>query len=479
MTTFQDLNLPESILAAIKKVGFVTPTPIQAQAIPVAMQGRDVLGSAQTGTGKTAAFGIPMIARLIANPKSMAIIMTPTRELATQVLSTLHPLLAGGQHNIRTALLIGGESMPRQYQQLRQNPRIIVGTPGRINDHLERRSLNLTNADFLVLDETDRMLDMGFGIQIDRILQYMPKQRQTLLFSATIPPEIEKLAHKYQTNPARVSVGADNVPVAKITQEQIHMKEGDKYSQLVGQLNARGGSIIVFVKTKHGAKRMAEKLCKDSFKADTIHGNLNQNKRDRVIQAFRAQRFRILVATDVAARGLDIPHIEHVINYDLPQCAEDYIHRIGRTARNGASGFAVAFITPSDGRLWHAIHKLLNPGDRTPAPPRSANDRAQNRRGGRGKFGGQRRFNTPRNEDGSNAENRHRFNDRPRSKSRKFDPLRGERQERQERPDFRDRPARSDHNGGDDRPRRDRNAPRYKSKSGWTKPESRKSKRYA
>jgi len=384
-TTFESLGLPESVLAAIKKVGFTTPTPIQAAAIPLAMEGRDILGSAQTGTGKTAAFGIPMIAKLIAEPRSMAIVMTPTRELAAQVLSTLHPLLAG-QRDIRTALLIGGEAMSRQMQQLRQNPRIIVGTPGRINDHLERRSLKLDGANFLVLDETDRMLDMGFGIQIDRILKFMPHQRQTLLFSATIPAEIEKMAQRYQNKPERVSVGSTTTPIAAIKQENLHMKEGEKPEMLIQQLYDRKGSIIVFVKTKFGAKRMAEKLSKMDFKADAIHGNLNQNKRDRVIHAFREKKFRVLVATDVAARGLDIPHIEHVINYDLPQCPEDYIHRIGRTARNGAEGNAIAFITPSDGRLWHAIHKLMNPGDKTPAP--RTNDRPQNRRGRDNKFGG-------------------------------------------------------------------------------------------
>ena len=243
MTTFESLGLPASILAAVKKVGFTTPTPIQALAIPFAMQGRDVLGSAQTGTGKTAAFGLPMLAKLIAEPRSMGIIMTPTRELAAQVLSTLQPLLAG-HRDIRTALLIGGEAMPKQYQQLKQNPRIIVGTPGRINDHLERRSLNLSNANFLVLDETDRMLDMGFGVQIDRILKFMPKQRQTLLFSATIPPEIAKLANKYQTNPERVSVGSATTPIEKIKQELVQMSEGDKYQQLLNQLYDRKGSIL-------------------------------------------------------------------------------------------------------------------------------------------------------------------------------------------------------------------------------------------
>lgn len=383
--TFDALGLPASIPAAIQRVGFKTPTPIQAEAIPLALAGRDVLGSAQTGTGKTAAFGIPMIAKILASPHSVGLIMTPTRELASQVLSTLHPLLAGSQ--IRTALLIGGDSMHKQHQQLRQRPRVIVGTPGRINDHLEQRTLNLSKADFLVLDETDRMLDMGFGIQIDRILQHMPKTRQTLLFSATIPAEIEKLANRYQTNPARVSVGSTVTPVAAIKQEAMRLKETEKYDQLVHQLYDRKGSVIVFVKTKFGAKRMAEKLDKMDFKADAIHGNLSQNKRDRVIRAFREKKYRVLVATDVAARGLDIPHIEHVINYDLPQCPEDYIHRIGRTARNGAEGNAIAFIVPSEERLWNAIQRLIDPSaaksqpraddDGAPAPRNYARKRSR------------------------------------------------------------------------------------------------------
>ena len=413
MTTFEELGLPASVLVSIKKIGFTSPTPIQAKAIPFALQGRDVLGSAQTGTGKTAAFGIPLIVKLIKEPRSMGVIMTPTRELATQVLSTLQPLLVE-HRNIRTALLIGGEPMPKQYQQLKRNPRIIVGTPGRINDHLERRSLNLSKADFLVLDETDRMLDMGFGVQIDKILKFMPKTRQTLLFSATLPPEIERLAQKYQIKPERVAIGSTIKPLENIRQELLHVSEGDKYLQFLSQLHERKGSVLVFVKTKHGARRMAERLCKADFKADTIHGNLAQNKRDRVIRGFRNKRFRILVATDVAARGLDIPHIEHVINYDLPQCAEDYIHRIGRTARAGATGAAVAFITPSDGRLWHAIHKLMNPGDKTQAP--RTNSRPQKRRG-RNVRGGKC---------GGGEESRGRRFDAPRSRSRKFDSPRRE-----------------------------------------------------
>ncbi len=486
MTTFADLGLPQTVLAAIQKIGFTTPTPIQEQAIPHALEGHDILGSAQTGTGKTAAFGIPMIVKLLANPQGAGIIMTPTRELATQVLSTLEPLLVGSR--IRTALLIGGESMNKQFSQLRANPRIIVGTPGRINDHLERRSLNLSTADFLVLDETDRMLDMGFGVQIDRILKHMPKKRQTLLFSATIPPEIEKLAQKYQTDPIRVSVGSTIQPTAKIKQELLHVGEGEKYTTLLGQLTERKGSIIVFVKTKHGAKRMAEKLATAGFKADAIHGNLNQNKRDRVIQAFRDKRYRVLVATDVAARGLDIPHIEHVINYDLPQSPEDYIHRIGRTARAGAEGAALAFITPSDGRLWHAIHKLMNPGDKTPMPRGGAAPKrgGGNKFGGGRKFGGERKFGGGSKFGGERKFDGERRNDDRRSEGRGRDDNR-----RDSSRDTMSAGAADDRNFGAPRdataPARtkDRAAPRYKSKPradgtpGFSREGQRRSRKFA
>lgn len=371
MTDFRKLGLPQPLLQSLERIKFSTPTPIQAKAIPIALQGRDILGSAQTGTGKTAAFSIPMLARLMSSPQGGALIMTPTRELAAQVLKAVTDLL-GRSTDIRTALLIGGDSMFKQLTQLKGRPRIIVGTPGRINDHLERRSLRLDQTDYLVLDETDRMLDMGFGVQIDRILKHMPKKRQTLLFSATLPPFIVKLAEKYMTNPERIAVGSVNSPIQKIQQEMIRLPAAEKYNMLLTQLGHRGGSVIIFVKTKHGADKMAKKLLKDGHSAEAIHGDLNQSKRNRVIQAFRDRKHRVLVATDVAARGLDIPHIEHVINYDLPQVAEDYIHRIGRTARAGAEGSAVCFITPEDGAKWREIHILLNPGEKLPREEKSA-----------------------------------------------------------------------------------------------------------
>ncbi len=370
MENFNGFNLPPALIQALQKLGFTKPTPIQAQAIPLALTGRDVLGSAQTGTGKTAAFGIPLVTRLINNPSSAALVLTPTRELATQVLKQLTELIGHPTH-IRTALLIGGDSMGKQLGQLRAQPRLIVGTPGRINDHLMRRSVNLSKTDFLVLDETDRMLDMGFGVQLEKIVKHMPTDRQTLMFSATMPTNIMKMAAQYLRNPERIAVGSTIAAAPKIKQELIHMPETEKYGKLVNLLEERNGSIIVFVKTKHGADRLAQKLVKHNHSADAIHGDLRQRQRDRVIQNFRDRKHRIMVATDVAARGLDIPHIEHVINYDLPQAPEDYIHRIGRTARAGAEGSAVCLITPADGEKWRAIHRLMHPGEAP--PPRSAN----------------------------------------------------------------------------------------------------------
>lgn len=363
MTQFQEWNLPAALMKALEKMNFVNPTPIQAQAIPLAMEGKDILGSAQTGTGKTGAFGIPLVAKLLSAPRGSAIILLPTRELAVQVMANINQMLAFAPA-IKSALLIGGESMGKQFQQLKARPRVIVGTPGRINDHLERGSLLLHDANFLVLDETDRMLDMGFGVQIDRIVKFLPVQRQTLMFSATLPPAIIKVSEKYLKSPERIAVGETNATAANVKQEIIHTSQEDKYNQLVTQLNQRTGSVIIFVKTKRGADRLAEKLSRAKHSADAIHGDLDQRKRDRVIAAFRNKQHRILVATDIAARGLDIPHIEHVINYDLPQCPEDYIHRIGRTARNGSEGSAICLISPDDNLKWKAIHKLLNPGEK-------------------------------------------------------------------------------------------------------------------
>ncbi len=364
MDNFEALSLPESLRHTLEHMHFKKPTPIQAQAIPPALNGKDILGSAQTGTGKTAAFGIPLIVKLKNEPNSTALVMTPTRELASQVINQLQTM-AGKKSDIKSTLLIGGESIQRQLQQLKNKPRLIVGTPGRINDHLKRRSLKLNNSKFLVLDETDRMLDMGFADQIETILNFMPKQRQTLLFSATIPPGIAKITKKYLNEPIRISVDIENSAATKVKQDIVHTSEGEKYEKFLSQISDREGSIIVFMRTKHSTEKMAARLTKEGHKANAINGDLRQNKRDRVINNFRNKKYRILVATDVASRGLDIPHIEHVINYDLPECPEDYVHRIGRTGRAGAEGSALCFVTPSDKHKWNAINRLLNPNSKS------------------------------------------------------------------------------------------------------------------
>ncbi len=381
-STFDNYGLPAKLAHALTRIKFTTPTPIQAQTIPLALKGQDVLGSAQTGTGKTGAFGIPVIAGLMENPESAALIMTPTRELAAQVVAALEPMIPVA--TIRTALLIGGESMPRQLHQLHHNPRLIVGTPGRINDHLERGSLKLGNVRYLVLDETDRMLDMGFGIQIERILKHVSADRQTLLFSATLPSNIVKLSGKYMRDPVRVAVGSTTVPLAKIKQDVVHVTDAEKYGRLIEEIQARKGSIIIFCKTKWGTQKLSDRLSKDGHRSDAIHGDLQQRRRDRVIQNFRDERFRVLVATDVAARGLDIPHIAHVINYDMPQVPEDYIHRIGRTARASAEGEAVSFVTSADGIKWRAIQRLMKGEDASEPAPRRGGGGGPRRGGGAG-----------------------------------------------------------------------------------------------
>jgi superfamily II DNA/RNA helicase len=388
MENFLSLKLEQILMDSIAKINFKTPTPIQAEAIPVALQGKDILGTAQTGTGKTAAFGIPLVNFLLKTKKDTALVMTPTRELATQVMQTMTNLI--GRGNIRTALLIGGDSMQKQLKQMRRNPRLIVGTPGRINDHLKRQTLKLNNTTFLVLDESDRMLDMGFTPQINQVLETVPKKHQTLLFSATLPGNIIRLAEKYLNKPVRISVGSTSTPIAKIKQEVVRVKDGDKYNQLIKEIYNRQGSILIFVKTRRNAEKMVKRLKYDDHDADAIHGNLRQNKRDRVIKAFRNNHFRILVGTDVASRGLDIPAIKHVINFDLPQVPEDFIHRVGRTARAGAEGSALSFVGGEDRSKWNAIQRLIDPNFR--AEPgseatgrRKRGGRSFDRRGKRGK----------------------------------------------------------------------------------------------
>ncbi len=387
MQKFHDFDLPEKLLKALDGMSFTDATPIQAQTIPASLEGKDVLGTAQTGTGKTGAFAIPLVAKLLNNPKESLIVLTPTRELAMQVSKVFKDLLTA-ERSIKTALLIGGESIGRQFSQLRNNPRVIVGTPGRINDHLNRGTLDLRETRSLVLDESDLMLDMGFDVQIETIIEEMPEDRQTLMFSATLPRKIETMAGRYLKNPVRVSVGQQSEPGKNIEQQTVMLSDGDKYSNLLDQLDQRTGSVIIFVKTKRGADRLSIKLNEEEHTSAAIHGDLRQSKRDRVLQGFRNQKYRIMVATDVAARGIDIPHIRHVINYDLPQCPEDYIHRIGRTARAGEKGSAVSFVTRQDRGKWGAIERLLDPNAK---PDESAGGRGSFSRGGSSRGGFQKR----------------------------------------------------------------------------------------
>ncbi|MBD1164990.1 DEAD/DEAH box helicase [Pelagibacterales bacterium SAG-MED13] len=360
MNNFNELLIENKLKKSIQFANFKTPTPIQYKSIPISLEGKDILGTAQTGTGKTLAFTIPMINKLIKDKQAMALIVCPTRELATQVMQTVLKLNVR-EIGIGNALLIGGESMQKQLRKLNNRARIIVGTPGRINDHLKRKSLNLSKVSYLVLDETDRMLDMGFTPQIELILKFIPKEHQTLLFSATLPDNILKISQKYLNNPERVSVGSLSTPISKIKQETFEVNQDKKYHELINQLVERSGSILVFVKTKHSADKIVKRLKYDGHLADAIHGNLRQSKRDRVISGFRNGKSRILIATDVAARGLDIPLIQHVINYDLPQVPEDYIHRIGRTGRAGKEGSALTFLTTNDRSMWNSINRLINP----------------------------------------------------------------------------------------------------------------------
>jgi len=349
-------------MSALNKNNFSIPTQIQAKAIPIALSGKDVIATAQTGTGKTLAFGIPLISHLLNNTQDCALIMAPTRELAAQVVEMFKKIIDPRSRELSVGLLVGGDSITQQIVHLKKNkPRLIVGTPGRINDHINRRNLNLSNTRFLVLDEMDRMLDMGFSIAIDEILKYLPEKRQTLMFSATLPSTALNMAKRYLVEPVRIEVEQVNSQPNLISQETVKLSESEKYDHLLIQLDQRGGSIIIFVKTKINADKIAKKLQQLNHEAVAIHGDLRQSKRNSVIKSFRDRKNRIMVATDVAARGLDIPHIEHVINYDLPHCAEDYVHRIGRTGRAGATGSALNLVSPSDERRWGAIDKLLNP----------------------------------------------------------------------------------------------------------------------
>lgn len=353
---FHGLGIAPRLLAIIEKLKFTTPTPIQEKAIPAAVQGKDVIGIAQTGTGKTLAFGIPMIQR-IAQHAGRGLVLLPTRELALQVDKTLHDI--GRELGLRTVLLIGGMSMKPQVADIRKNPHIIIGTPGRIIDHLEQHTLSLDSVSILVLDEADRMLDMGFAPQIRKILGALPKTRQTLLFSATMPDDIVSIATKHMALPLRIEVAPQGSTVEHVEQEIFIVKKEAKLGLLEKTLTEFQGTVLVFSRTKYGASRLAHILCEIGERAAEIHSNRSLGQRIQALEGFKSGRYRVLVATDIAARGIDVTGIGLVVNYDLPESAEDYVHRIGRTGRAGKEGKAISFATPDQRGEIRSIERLI------------------------------------------------------------------------------------------------------------------------
>lgn len=364
--TFYGLGIAPRLLQILDKLNFATPTPIQHQSIPLAIEGKDMVGIAQTGTGKTLAFGIPMIQRL-AQIKGRGLVLLPTRELAIQVEKELHKI--GSSIGLKTAVLIGGASMLMQLQALKRNPHIIIATPGRLIDHLNQKNVDLSTVKILVLDEADRMLEMGFQPQINRILQAVPKDRQTMLFSATIPAEIMQIARIYMKLPVQVEVAPSGTVAESVTQEIFIVEKIAKPRLLAALLKEHRGSTLVFTRTKFGAKRITKTIRDLGEKAAEIHSNRSLSQRREALEGFRSGRFRILVATDIASRGIDVKGIETVINYDLPSRAEDYVHRIGRTGRAGMGGHAISLAMPEERNEVRSIERLIRKSIPVSLPP--------------------------------------------------------------------------------------------------------------
>lgn len=354
---FHGLGIAPALLDILGRHKFVTPTPIQSQAIPIAIEGKDVMGVAQTGTGKTLAFGIPMMQRL-ARVGGVGLVVLPTRELALQVDEVLRRI--GGDIKLRTAVLIGGAPFPSQVKSLQRKPHIIIGTPGRIIDHLKQRTLKLDTARIVVLDEADRMLDMGFLPQIRDIFKALPSERQTMLFSATMPRDIVQMATSYMQLPIRVEIAPAGTTAERVVQELYIVEKSAKPYVLKTVLERFHSSTLIFTRMKHGAKRLARELRDMGYTAAEIHSNRSLAQRKEALDGFKKGKYRVLVATDIAARGIDVKNIELVVNYDLPQSADDYVHRIGRTARAGAGGHAISFAMPDERKDVRDIERLIN-----------------------------------------------------------------------------------------------------------------------
>ena len=408
--TFRGLGIAPAILDVLDRNNFTTPTPIQHAAIPACIEGKDMIGIAQTGTGKTLAFGIPLIQSMLQG-KGHGLVVLPTRELALQVDETLQKI--GGPLGVRTAVLIGGASMNLQRNMIRNRPHIVVCTPGRLIDHLEQKTITLKSVVALVLDEADRMLDMGFAPQINKILAEVPKERHTMLFSATMPNEIVSMATKHMQLPLRVEVATQGTTAERVEQEVIIARRDMKTQLLQKLLADHAGSVLVFSRTKHGAKKITTLVRAMGHTAAEIHSNRSLAQRREALDGFKSGKYRVLVATDIAARGIDVTGIELVVNYDLPQDPNDYVHRIGRTGRAGRSGKAVSFALPEQAGDIRSIERLTRvkiptkfPSDLGTLPALSSSVEAaswakeSDDRAPRGQSGGFRRSGPPRRSGG-------------------------------------------------------------------------------
>jgi ATP-dependent RNA helicase RhlE len=356
---FDELGLSRAALSAVRDAGYEHPTPIQAEAIPLILQGRDVMGLAQTGTGKTAAFTLPIVDRLLDGPRrTRALVLTPTRELCVQVEESVQKYARHAE--LDAATVYGGVPIEPQQKRLRAGVDIVVATPGRLLDHLERQNVVFDDLEVLVLDEADRMLDMGFAPQINRIVAQIPSYRQTLLFSATMPPEVEALARKYLRKPVVVQVGRRSAAANTVT-HAVYPVPRERKSALLARLlkHEKLDSVLVFTRTKHGADRVVRHLQRDGIESAAMHADKTQPQRTRALEDFRSGKVRVLVATDIAQRGLDISGISHVINYDVPQQAEDYVHRIGRTGRAAKEGDAFTFMSPDEIAMVRLIERVI------------------------------------------------------------------------------------------------------------------------
>ncbi len=352
MLSFDESSIiPEELKLALRQMGFEKPTDVQSQAIPAALEGKDLLVSSQTGSGKTVAFLLPLVTQLIKNKDLMGLIVVPTRELAMQVRDVLLDLTENSR-TITGVVLVGGVPMNGQLHKLQRGPKVIIATPGRLLDHVRRRTVNLKKVSFCILDEADRMFDMGFINQLKEILAQLPAQRQNMLFSATFPPAIKKLAQEVLKNPVEISMQKVQAAPVEIEQSVLEVTHASKNDEILKTLNATEGSALIFARTQARADRLARYLNSYGVKVALIHGGRTQGQRNRSLSDFRSGASRVLVATDIASRGIDVPHVAYVVNYDLPQCPEDYIHRIGRTGRAGQKGQALSFITPEDKKAW-------------------------------------------------------------------------------------------------------------------------------